>query len=432
VVRRFVRHRRAGLGALATFFLVLGPGLLAGLSDDDPAGVTTYSVLGADYGYQLLWVIPASTALLVVFHILAVRLAMESGGGFVTVLRQRYGQHAATAAGLAFIGANFGTICAEYAGIGAVAELVGVPKAPAVLGAATLVVVLVVAASFHRVERVLLVVSAVLASYLVAGVLADPDWSAVARGLTVPSAPVSQAAVIAIAATLGTTLAPWGLAFIQSYVVDKRIPRQDYTPERVEVVFGSLLTGLVGVAIAVACAATLHANGLHIEDASDAARALRPLAGDRASLLFGVGLAGAGLLAAAIVPLATAYSLSEAFGRRADLDDSSSSDRFFYGSFVLLSASAAAIVSLPGVPLLPVVYFSQLANAVMLAPHLVLLVVLNRDVRVVGDAGRLSSRWAAVAWGGITLVVVSVAALGVAWWGGAAMPARRTRARRAA
>jgi Mn2+/Fe2+ NRAMP family transporter len=245
-------------------------------------------------------------------------------------------------------------------------------------------------------------------------VLAKPDWGQVGRGLVVPSVPAERAAFIAVAATLGTTLAPWGLAFIQSYVVDKRIPRSEYAPERVEVVFGSLLTGLVGVAIAVACAATLHAHGLHVNDASDAARALRPLAGSYASLLFGVGLLGAGLLAAAIVPLATAYSLAEAFGRRANLDDATGTDRFFYGAFALLAVAAAIVVSLPGVPLLPVVYFSQLANAVLLAPHQILLVVLNRDAQVVGAGNRLGVGWATLAWCGILLVLASVAALGVA------------------
>jgi Mn2+/Fe2+ NRAMP family transporter len=313
-----------------------------------------------------------------------------------------------------FVLANFGTICAEFAGIGAVAQLAGLPTAPCVLGAAGLVVGLVLAASFHRVEHVLLALSAVLASYLVAGVLAQPDWSQAARGLVVPSMPLTTSAFIAVTATLGTTLAPWGLAFIQSYAADKGITRRDYGLERIEVVAGSLLTGIIGIFIVVACAATLATAGRHIEDARDAAQALRPLAGDYASLLFGVGLAGAGLLAAAIVPLATAYSLSEAFGKAGGLDDAARADRLFYGSFVVLVGVAATIVSLPHVPLLPLIYFSQLVNAILLAPHLVLLVLLNRDTQIMGNHDILSARWSAAAWLGIVLVVSSVLALGVA------------------
>ncbi|MCW2925612.1 MAG: divalent metal cation transporter, partial [Thermoleophilia bacterium] len=282
-----------------------------------------------------------------------------------------------------------------------------------VLGAAVLIIALVLGATFHRVEHVLLGLSAVLASYLVAGVLAKPDWSQVGHGLVVPSVPASGAALIAVAATLGTTLAPWGLAFIQSYAVDKKIRREDYTPERLEVAVGSLLTGVIAVAITVACAATLGAAHHGIDDASDAARALRPLAGDYASILFGVGLAGAGLLAAAVVPLATSYSLAEAVGRPGDLDGRTMDERFFYGCFAVLIVAAAALVSLPGVPLLPVVFFSQLVNAILLAPHLVLLVRLNRDPRVVDPARVLSRRWAAAAWCGIALVLSSVASIAV-------------------
>ena len=414
IVRRFVNYRRRERTRLAALLAVVGPGMLAGLSDDDPAGVTTYSILGTDFGYHLLWAILISTALLILFHLLAIRLAIRSGKGFVALVRARYGHAAAKMAGALFVLANFGTICAEFAGIGAVAQLAGLPKAPCVLGAAGVIVALVLAGSFHRVEHVLLVLSAVLASYLLAGVLAQPDWSQAARGLVVPSMPLTTGAFIAVTATIGTTLAPWGLAFIQSYAVDKGISRRDYGPERVEVVIGSLLTGIIGIFIAVACAATLARAGAHIEDARDAALALRPLAGDYASLLFGIGLAGAALLAAAVVPLATAYSLAEAFGKIGDLDDAARADRLFYGSFVALVGLAATIVSLPHLPLLQLIYFSQLVNAILLAPHLVLLVLLNRDVQIVGNHDILSDWWSAAAWLGIALVISSVLALGVA------------------
>jgi Mn2+/Fe2+ NRAMP family transporter len=414
IARRFVHYRRRGTIRLAALLVVVGPGVLAGLSDDDPAGVTTYSILGTEFGYQLLWAIPISTALLVLFHLLAIRLAIRGGKGFVAVVRARYGHTTAKMAGAVFVLANFGTICAEFAGIGAVTQLAGLPTAPCVLGAAGLIVALVLAESFHRVEHVLLALSTVLASYLVAGVLAQPDLSKAARGLVVPSMPLTTGAFIAVTATIGTTLAPWGLAFIQSYAVDKGISRRDYGPERIEVVIGSLLTGIIGIFIAVACAATLATAGLHIEDARDAAQALRPLAGEYATLLFGIGLAGAGLLAAAIVPLATAYSLAEAFGKAGDLDDAARSDRFFYGSFVVLVGLAATIVSIPHLPLLALIYFSQLVNAILLAPHLVLLLLLNRDVQIVGNHDILSARWSAAAWLGIAIVVSSVLSLGVA------------------
>src|SRR5215211_3602496 len=181
IARRFANYRRSGRTSLAALIAVIGPGVLAGLSDDDPAGVTTYSILGTEFGYQLLWAVLISTALLILFHLLAIRLAIRSGKGFVALVRARYGYAAAKVAGALFVLANFGTICAEFAGIGAVAQLTGLPKAPCVLGAAGLIVALVLAESFHRVEHVLLAISAVLSTYVVAGVLAQPEWSQAAR-----------------------------------------------------------------------------------------------------------------------------------------------------------------------------------------------------------------------------------------------------------
>ena len=243
---RFARLRAAGAGGFVAFLAVLGPGLLAGLSDDDPAGITTYSVLGASHGYTLLWIIPASTILLVQFHLMAVRIGAASGKGFVGVIRDRWGHGWGYAAALGLLFANFGTICAEYAGISAAGSLVGIRSWVSTPIAAVLISLVVVLGSFHRVERVLLVISATLALYIVDGILAGPDWEQVWHHSLVPHLPTSPLGWIAIAAALGTTLAPWGLAFIQSYAVDKKITVASLHWERVDVVIGSLLTGIIG------------------------------------------------------------------------------------------------------------------------------------------------------------------------------------------
>ena len=413
VARRFVQLRGVGLGALAALLAVAGPGLLAGLSDDDPAGVATYSTLGAEFGYELLWVIPLSTALLIGFHVLAIRLGILSGRGFAGTIRARYGPYAGWATALFFVLANFGTICAEFAGIAAAASLAGIPAWVAAPLGAVIVIGLILGASFHRVEHVLLALSTLLASYVVAVFLSGPDWEAAAHGLVTPSIPTSQAAMIAVTATIGTTLAPWGLAFIQSYAVDKDVRMEHWNAERVEVVVGSLLTGVIGAAIAITCAAVLHPAGVSIEDASDAARALEPFAGQYATLLFGVGLLGAALLAAAIVPLATAYSLTEAFGRRADLDDAPSRDPFFYGVITALIVLGAAVVAIPGIPLFRLIYVTQVVNAILLPPMLFLLLVLNRDVATVGER-RTGTGTLVAGLMGIAVVLVSLGALGYA------------------
>jgi len=220
---RFAALRAAGPGAWVAFLAVLGPGLLAGLSDDDPAGITTYSILGTEHGYRLLWIIPASTILLVQFHLVAVRLSAVTGKGFVALVRSRWGRGWGYVAVLGLLFANFGTICAEYAGISAAGSLVGIPAWVSAPLAGALIAVTVVMGSFHRVERILLVVSSTLALCIVDGVLAGPDWQAVSSGAVVPRLPLDTAGWVAIAAALGTTLAPWGLAFIQSYALDKKI-----------------------------------------------------------------------------------------------------------------------------------------------------------------------------------------------------------------
>jgi Mn2+/Fe2+ NRAMP family transporter len=416
IALRFARLRSAGAGAFAAFLAVLGPGLLAGLSDDDPAGITTYSVLGTDHGYRLLWIIPASTILLVQFHLMAMRIGAASGKGFVAAIRARWGNRWGYFAVIALVLANFGTICAEYAGISAACSLVGIPSWISTPIAATLISLVVVLGSFHRVERVLLVVSAALALYIVDGVLAKPDWSLVWHNAFVPHLPRDAVGWIAVAATLGTTLAPWGLAFIQSYAVDKKITIANLRWERVDVVIGSILTGVIGLAIAVACAATLHRAGVHIADASDAAAALRPLAGSFATTLFGAGLLGASMLAAAIVPLATAYSIAEGAGSPASLDLDARHFRLFYVAFVVLTVAAASVVSLPGLPLISLIYSSQVINAVMLPLHVVALQLLARDPVVMGDA-RSGKASISAGWVSIVLILMCVGALAWSWLG---------------
>jgi NRAMP (natural resistance-associated macrophage protein)-like metal ion transporter len=400
-------------GSLAALLAVVGPGVLAGLSDDDPAGITTYSILGADYGYRLLWVLALSTAALIVFHELGARMGIVTGKGLLALVRERLGPRGATVPLAALVIANLGTLAAEFAGVAAGFELLGgVSRYVSVPLAAVGVSLLVLRGSFHRVEHVLLALTGVFVAYVLSGFLAHPDWGAAAKGLVVPGMPLTRDAVLVAVATLGTTLAPWGLAFIQSYAVDKRLKIEDLRNERVDVIVGAVLTGVIGLFIVVACAATLHARGISIKDAGDAARALEPLAGHLAATLFGFGFVGAALLAAAIVPLSTAYSVSEAFEAPCDIDDTLKDAPLFYGSFVAMVVVAATLVLIPGAPLIPILFLSQALNAVLLLVLLPFMRRLARDPEVmgrhvIGGTGRLLTGVA------LALVAVSVGALAV-------------------
>ena len=383
-------RRRAGLAAL---LVVVGPGLLAGLSDDDPPGITTYSILGASFGYELLWVIALSTIALVVFHDLGARLGIVTGQGLIGLVRERYGVRVAALAIVVLVVANVGTLCGQFAGIAAAAGLAGVPPWVAAPLAAIGVSVLVLRGGFRRVEHVLLALSSVFIAYIAAGFLAHPDWGEVARGLVVPTPPGSRDAALTAVAVVGTTLAPWGLAFIQSYVADKRLRPRDLRLERVDVVVGSVLTGVIGVFVAIACAATLNVDGISIDTAADAARGLAPLAGSFSATLFGIGLLGAGLLAVSVLPLSTAYSVTDAVGTEAALDDRPSEAPLFYGSFVFVVIPAVVLVCIPGVSLVAILFLSQALNALLLLPLIWLMRRLGLDADVMGPyrVGRAGS-----------------------------------------
>ena len=370
---------------LAAVIAVVGPGLLAGLSDDDPAGITTYSVLGADHGYRLLWVLLLSTVALVVFHDLGARLGVVTGQGLVGLVRDRYGARPGGAAMAALLVANVGTTCAELVGIAAGSELFGVPRALSVPAAAVLVSVLVLRGSFHRVEHVLMALASVFVAYVVTAFVVGPDWGAVLSGLVLPTTPATRDAAYVIAATVGTTLAPWGLSFIQSYAVDKKLTRVDLRYERADVFVGSVLTGVIGLFVVITCTETLHATGAGIETARDAAVALEPLAGRFAGALFAVGLIGSGLLAAAILPLSTAYSVTDYLGKEGALDDGFRGAPYFYSTYVGVIGVAAAVVLVPGLPLVPVLVLTQVLNAVLLLPLLVLMHLLSRDPEVMAE-----------------------------------------------
>jgi Mn2+/Fe2+ NRAMP family transporter len=387
--------------------------MIAGLSDDDPAGITTYSVLGADYGYQLLWVLVASTFALIVLHDLGARIGVVTRQGMIGLIRQKYGARSGTLSATALILANVGTMTAEFAGIAAAGQLFGFSKYVTVPVAAFSVSFLVLRNSFARVEKVFFLISAGFIAYIIAGFMAGPDWGAAAKGMLIPTIPFTQDAIFIATATIGTTLAPWGLAFIQSYAVDKRLTKDDLKLLRVDVWTGSLLTGIIGFFVVVTCAATLHKEGIQINDAADAAKALEPLAGTMAKELFAIGLIGAALLAASILPLSTAYSVSDLTGRPAALDDSPKEAPLFYLTFGLITGVSAVLILIPGAPLITILVVTQVLNAILLLPLLIYMYGISKDERLMGEF--VATRTMKVIYS-IIITVVAVAIACMLWF----------------
>ena len=399
---------------LAALLSVMGPGVIAGLSDDDPAGITTYSQLGAKFAYQMLWVLVISTIALILFQDLGARIGVVTRQGLIGLVRQKYGARSGTLSALALLLANFGTLTAEFAGIAAAGQLFGYSRFITVPAAALVVSFLVLRGSFARVEKVFFALSAVFIAYVVAGFMAHPNWSKALHGVVVPSMPFNHDAIYIATATLGTTLAPWGLAFIQSYAVDKRLTRDDLKLLRVDVWTGSLLTGIIGFFVIVTCAATLNAEGqTNITDAAQAARALAPLAGTLAKALFAVGLVGAALLAASILPLSTAYSVGDLTGQPAALDDGPKDAPLFYATFGLMTLFAAGLILLPGIPLIQVLVLTQILNAVLLLPLLFFMYGISRDTRLMGEfASTKRMRFIY----GVIIALVSICVVALLWF----------------
>ena len=370
------------MGRLLALLAVLGPGLIAAAADNDPGGITTYSVVGAQFGYSFLWIILLVTVALAITQEMGARAGIATGKGLASLIRERFGVRWTAVALLATLFANLGTTVMEFAGIAAGLELFGVSRYISIPVSALLIFFLVTRGNYKRVERIFLGFSVIYLSYIASGLLAQPDWGEVLKGTFVPSFQFDNSDfVLAFIATVGTTITPWGQFFIQSYVVDKRISPDKLNQERADIYIGSVFMGVVAAFIIIACAATLFVNGLEVSEAQDAALALGPLAGRFAEALFGLGLLNAGLLSAAILPMSSAYIMCEGLGFEAGIDRSIREARWFYGLLAFFIVFGAGVVLL-NVPLVTVALFSQTVNAIFLTPILIFLLKLTNNEEV--------------------------------------------------
>jgi len=413
-VRRRTRIRRASILA---FLAVMGPGIITGFAGNDAGGVTTYTAVGAHYGFQMMWLLLLSTAGLLVIQEMCARMGAVTGKGLSDLIRERFGVRWTIVAMLALLVANGSNIVAEYAGIAASLELFHVERVVSVPIAAVLIWVLVVFFSYRIVERALFVLVLAYIAYPISAFIVGPPWGEVVRDTVIPTLPLEQAALIAALALVGTTITPYMQFYIQASVVDKGIDKDQYRFERVDVLLGAILTGLNGFFIVVVAGAVLNPAGVHVDSAADAARALLPLAGQQAQLLFGVGLFGASLLAATIMPLSTSYAICEAFGWESGISKNFREAPVFMGLFTLLVVVGALIVLSPSVPLIPVILVSQNVNGLLLPIVLVFILMLAGDRRIMGDhANGRFSQWigigTAVGASVLSIALVAITILG--------------------
>jgi Mn2+/Fe2+ NRAMP family transporter len=403
-VRRGLARRRGLLAYLA----VLGPGIIAANAGNDASGITSYSTVGARYGYALLWVlVPISVSLGLVQGMCA-RMGVVTGKGLADLIRERFGVRWTVLVMLALFVANTGVIVSEFVGIAAATELFGVSRLYSVPLAAFAVWWLVVKGSYKRVERVFLVMSLVFLGYVVSAFLARPDWGEVGRGFVTPEFRFEPGYLYMTIVLIGTTITPFMQVFVQSSVAEKNLRREDYPLVRFDVWGGTVFASAIACFIVVAAAATLHRHGIDMESAADAARALEPVAGKSAQVLFATGLLGAAMLAVGVLPLATAYSISEALGFEKGVSRNFREAPIFIGIFTFLIAVGALVAMIPNLPIIRVLLFTQFVNGLLLPVVLVAVLRLASDREVMGAYanGRVYN---AAAW----LIVLTVSALSV-------------------
>jgi NRAMP (natural resistance-associated macrophage protein)-like metal ion transporter len=377
-VRRTVARRKRFLAYLA----ILGPGMITANAGNDAGGIATYASVGADHGYRLLWILIPITISLGIVQEMCARMGAVTGKGLADLIRERFGVRWTAFIMLALLIANAGVTVSEFVGIAAASELFGVPRFFSVPIAASAVWWLVVKGSYKRVERVFLLMSLVFLGYVVSAILARPDWHLVARSLVQPSFSFDQAYLFTLIALVGTTISPYMQVFVQSSVVEKGVTVENYGETKIDVWAGTIFGTLIMLFIIISTAATLYQRGLHVETAADAAMALRPLAGPYAQTLFAVGLFGASMLAAGVLPLATAYSISEALGFEKGVSRSFREAPIFIGVFTFLIAVGAAIAVIPDLPLIRVLLVTQVLNGLLLPVILIaiLRLVNNREL----------------------------------------------------
>lgn len=376
--------RRRWMG-LALFLTVAGPGIITAAVDNDANGIATYSTAGAHFGYALLWSLPVALIALIVVQEMAARMGAVTGMGLADLIREQFGVRAAAAIMGSLLLANAANTIGNFAGVAGSLEIFRLPRMVGVPIVTVAVAVLVLRGGYRLVERIFLGASAMYLLYAVSAVLARPDWGVALRSAVVPAWRPEPDYAFLLVALIGTTIAPWMQFYHQASVVDKGLTADDLRLERVDLTLGALITVLVAGSIIVATAATLFPHGIQVEQAEDAARALAPLAGEYASLLFALGLLNAAVFSVAIIPLSTAYAVCEAFGWEAGLDRSFSQAPIFYGLFLAVLAGGALVVLWPGLPLVPVMIASQALNGILLPAVLVIILRLVNDRRLMGS-----------------------------------------------
>lgn len=375
------------LKSLLLFLSVMGPGIITANVDNDAGGITTYSLAGANFGYTLLWTLIPITVALVLIQEMCNRMGVVTGKGLSDLIREKFGVRLTFYLMLLIMVTNFGNIISEFAGIAAAAEIFGVSRYIAIPLSAFVVWYFVVKGTYKSVEKIFLVACVFYISYIVTGFLVKGPWNRIAEDFLRPRIDYSPSYLMMCIAVVGTTIAPWMQFYQQASVAEKRISIEHYGYSKADTIIGSIVVNIVAFFIIVVCGTVLfQGQGAQpIQSAADAAKALKPLAGEYASFLFAFGLLNASLFAASILPLSTAYSVCESIGWETGVDKNFVEAPQFYILYSLLIFIGAGVILLPDMPLIPIMWISQLINGMVLPFVLLAMILIVNDARIMGD-----------------------------------------------
>ena len=369
---------------IAIFFAILGPGIITGSVDNDAGGITTYSVAGAMYGYGLIWTLIPSFVVLLIIQEMNARMGIVTGKGLADLIRENAGVKVTFFIFIGLLFADIGNTTTEFAGVAGSMEVFGISKYISVPIAAFMVWILVVKGNYKIAERIFLVFSVSLLTYVISAIMGKPHWGEIGSSIVHPKFDVSTQGLAMVIGIIGTTIAPWMQFYMQSSVIEKGLKMKNYKYTMIDIVVGCVATVVVAFFIIVACASTLHENGIQIGEAKDAALALKPLAGNLASQVFAFGLFIASIFSATILPLATAFYVCEAFGFEAGIDKKWNEAKEFFSLYTGILIVAAIIILLPNAPLIKISLWSQVLNGILLPVVLLCMILLVNNKKIMG------------------------------------------------
>lgn len=388
----------------------MGPGIITANIDNDASGITTYSVVGARFGYSLLWTLIPTTVALVVIQEMVGRMGVITGKGLSDLIRENYGVRTTFFMMLCLLVANFGNTVADFAGWAASMQILGLSKYIMVPIGAITIWMLVTKGSYRFIEVILLYACIIFVGYIISGIMAKPAWNVVLKNTLVPKLQWNSEYIMMSIAIIGTTITPWMQFYLQSSIAEKGITKEQYKASRLDVIIGCSITDVISFFIIVTCGALLFPSGIRVNEASEAALALKPLAGDYAFLIFALCLANASLLGAIIVPLATAYYICEAMGWEAGVNKTFKEAPQFMWIYTLTIAFASILVLIPGAPLVLLMVLSAVVNGLLLPFVLVCAILLINNKNLMGEYTN-SKFYNYISWG----TVAAVICLAIAW-----------------